>query len=190
MEVSEQNDSLGTSNLVTVNLENFKNFNVNLAAPLDFIPGISGYVYIAANYGKYDSEYLGDNFQRSKWDYTAYIQTEFMLPGKINTELSGWYNSGGQDGIINASWLYGVDIGFSKKFMDGKAKVSLGVQNILARYLFADIKYSNMDISIHSRWDGPVVNMQFSYKFGNQHMKSSKRRSSSASDVLNRAQKN
>ncbi len=190
VEVSEQNDSLGTSNLVTVNLENFKNFNVNLAAPLDFIPGVSGFAYIAANYGKYDSEYLGDNFQRSKWDYTAYVQTEFMLPGKINTELSGWYNSGGQDGIINASWLYGVDIGFSKKFLNDKARVSLGVQNILARYMFADIKYANMDISIHSRWDGPVVNMQFSYKFGNQHMKSSKSRNSSASDVLNRAQKN
>ena len=113
-----------------------------------------------------------------------------MLPGKINTELSGWYNSGGQDGIINASWLYGVDIGFSKKFMDNKLRVSLGVENILARYMFADIKYANMDILINSRWDGPVVNMQVSYKFGNQHMKSSKRRSSSASDVLNRAQKN
>lgn len=190
VEVSEQNDSLGTSNLVTVNLETFKNFNINLALPLDFIPGVSGFAYIAANYGKYDSEYLGDNFQRSKWDYTAYIQTEFMLPGKINTELSGWYNSGGQDGIINASWLYGVDIGFSKKFLDNKAKISLGVENILARYLDAEIVYSNMNIGINSRWDGPVVNMQFSYKFGNQHMKSSKRTSSSASDVLNRAQKN
>ena len=74
--------------------------------------------------------------------------------------------------------------------MDNKAKVSIGVENILARYMFAEIKYSNMDIGINSRWDGPVVNMQFSYKFGNQHMKSSKRQNSSASDVLNRAQKN
>lgn len=189
VEVSEQNDSLGTSNLVTVNLETFKNFNINLALPIDFIPGVSGFAYFAANHVSYDSEYLDENFNRSKWDYTAYLQTEFMLPGKINTELSGWYNSGGQDGIINAQWLYGVDIGFSKKFMDNKAKVSLGVQNILARYMFADIKYANMDININSRWDGPVVNMQFSYKFGNQHMKSKERRNSSASDVLNRAQK-
>ena len=190
VEVSEQNDTLGTSNLVTVNLESFKNFNASLFFPLDFIPGVSGYGGVIANHGKYDSEYLGDNFQRSKWDFTTFISAEFMLPGKINTELSGWYNSGGQDGIINASWLYGVDVGFSKKFLDNKARVSIGVENLLARYMFAEIKYSNMDIDINSRWDGPVVNMQFSYKFGNQHMKGSKRRSSSASDVLNRAQKN
>lgn len=190
VEVSEQNDTLGTSNLVTVNLKSFKNFNASLFFPLDFIPGVSGYGGVIANHGKYDSEYLGDNFQRSKWDFTTFISAEFMLPGKINTELSGWYNSGGQDGIINASWLYGVDVGFSKKLLNNKARVSIGVENLLARYMFAEIKYSNMDIDINSRWDGPVVNMQFSYKFGNQHMKGSKRRSSSASDVLNRAQKN
>ncbi|HFC00305.1 MAG TPA: hypothetical protein ENJ53_05825 [Phaeodactylibacter sp.] len=190
VEVSEQDDAAGTSNLVTVNLETFKNFNVSLFFPLDFIPKISGYGGFIANHGKYDSKYLGENFNRSKWDYTAFLQAEFTLPWEINTEMTGWYNSGGQDGIINASWLYGVDIGFSKKFLNNKAKLSLGVENLFARYLEAKIIYANMDIAIKDRWDGPVVNMQFSYKFGNQHMKDAKTHSSSASDVLNRAQKN
>jgi len=189
VEVAEQDDAAGTSNLVTVNLETFKNFNVSLFFPLDFIPKISGYGGFIANYGKYDSEYLGDQFLRDKWDYTGFIAAEFMLPGEINSELTGWYNSGGQDGITNAQWLYGVDVGFSKKFLDNKAKVSLGVENLFAKYLTADIEYANMDIDVFNRWDGPVVNMQFSYKFGNQHMKSRKGHNNSASDVLNRAQK-
>ena len=189
VEVSEQDDEAGTSNLVTVNLETFKNFNVSLFFPLDFIPGISGYGGFIANHGAYDSEYLGENFERSKWDYTGFLQAQFTLPGEINSEVTGWYNSGGQEGIVNASWLYGVDVGFSKKIMNDKAKVSFGVENLFARYLNADIVYSNMDIIYKSRWDGPLVNMQFTYKFGNQHMKRSKRHKSSASDVLNRAQK-
>ena len=109
------------------------------------------------------------------------------MPGKINTEISGWYNSGSQDGIINAQWIYGVDVGFSKKFLNDKLRVSAGVQNLLARYLHGDIVYANMDVDIYSRWDGPVFNAQVSYKFGNQHMKSAKRHRGSASDELNRA---
>ena len=91
---------------------------------------------------------------------------------------------------INAEWLYGVDVGFSKNILVDKAKISFGVENLFARYLTADIRFANMDMIIHNRWDGPVVNAQFSYKFGNQHMKSKKGRNSSARDELNRAQKN
>ena len=189
VELAEQNDAEGTSNLVTTNLETFQNFNASLFFPLDFIPKISGYAGVIANYGKYDSEYLGELFLRDKWDYTGFIAAEFELPAKINTELTGWYNSGGQDGITNAEWLYGVDIGFSRKFMDGKARLSAGVENLFARYLTAEVVYSNLDIDVRNRWDGPVVNMQFTYKFGNQHMKGRKNHNSSAQDMLNRAGK-
>ena len=177
------------ANLTTVNLDDFKNFTASLFFPLDFIPGITGYGGYIANYGKYTSQYLNETFDRSKWDHTGFLQAQFTLPGKINSEITGWFNSGSQDGIINAEWLYGVDVGFSKKFLDDKAKVSFGVENLFARYLHADIQFANMDMLIRNTWDGPVPNIQFSYKFGNQHMKSKKGRSSSASDVLNRAQK-
>ncbi|MEM6964106.1 MAG: outer membrane beta-barrel protein [Bacteroidota bacterium] len=190
VEVSEQNDEAGTSNLVTVNLETFKNFNVSLFFPLDFIPKVSGYGGFIANYGKFDSEYLNDQFVRSKWDYTGFISAELTLPFDINSQISGWYNSGGQDGIVNAQWLYGVDVGFSKKFMEQKAKFSVGVENLFARYLTAEIEYANMDIDIHNRWDGPVINAQFSYKFGNQHVKRRKGHNNSGADVLNRAGQN
>ncbi len=100
------------------------------------------------------------------------------------------YNSGGQEGIVNASWLYGVDVGFSRKFLKEKAKISIGVENLFARYLQAEIRYANMHLDLYNRWDGPVVNMQFTYKFGNQYIKSKSGRRSSAADELNRAQKN
>ncbi len=190
VEVTEQDDDAGTSNLATVNLENFKVFNISLFFPLDFIPGISGYGGVIANRSAYDSGYLDDHFAKTKWDYTGFMQAEFKLPGQINGEVTGWYNSGGQDGLVNASWLYGVDIGFRKKFLDDKLSISLGCENILARYLSADVKYSNMDILIRDRWDGPVVNTKISYRFGNQHMKQAKQRSSSSSDVINRAGQN
>ncbi len=188
VEVTEQDDASGETFLTEVNLESFKNLNITLMFPIEF-KGVEGYGAIIANHGKYDSKYLDQDFFRSKWDYTAYLQAEFMLPGKITSEVTGWYNSGGQEGIVNASWLYGVDVGFSRKFLDDKARISLGVENILARFMHAEIRYANMDIDLYNRWDGPVFNFQFTYKFGNQHIKSKKGRRSSAADELNRAQK-
>ncbi len=187
IEVTDQNDAEGTSNLTTVNLESFKVFNISLFFPLDFIPGISGYGGMIANRNAFDSDYLDARFDKTKWDYTGFLQAEFKLPGEINGEVSGWYNSGGQDGLISASWLYGVDVGFAKKFLNDKLTLSIGCDNLFAKYLEADVKYSNMDILINDRWDGPVVNMKVNYRFGNQHMKQSKKRGNSSRDVINRA---
>jgi ferric enterobactin receptor len=188
VEVTQQDDAEGTSSLTNVNLESFKVLNISLFFPLDFIPGITGYGGVIANRNAYDSDYLDARFVATKWDYTGFLQAEFKLPGKINGEVSGWYNSGGQDGLISAEWLYGVDIGFSKKFLNDKLSISLGCENILAKYMTANVKYANMDILIRDRWDGPIVNMRVGYRFGNQHMKQSKSHNSSSSDVINRAQ--
>lgn len=190
VEVTEQEDATGETFLTNVNLESFKNLNISLYFPLDFVSGISGFGGFIANYSKYDSEYLNQDFFRSKWDYTAFLQAEFKLPAKINGELSAWYNSGGQEGILNSSWLYGVDVGFSKKLLNDKLQVSLGVENLFARYLNAEIRYANMHLDLYNRWDGPVLNLQFTYKFGNQHLNAKKGRRSSAAEELNRAQKN
>ena len=189
VDVTEQDDITGITSLTTVNLESFKIWNISLFFPLDFIPKITGYGGFIANHGAYDSEYLNQKFDRKKWDYTAFLQANFTLPAKIETEVTGWYNSGGQEGIINAGWLYGVDIGLSKKLFNDRLKISFGIENILARYLEADIIYANMDLQLNDRWDGPVYNAQVSYKFGNQHMKKTKNRKGGAAEELRRAQK-
>ena len=188
VEVIEQDDATGEAFKTTVNLNSKKNFNVSLFFPLDFIPKITGYAGVIANHVQFDSPYLDQTFDQSKWDYTGFVQMNFTLPGKIESEVSGWYTTGGLEGIINSEWLYGVDIGFSKKFMDDKAKISIGVDNLLYRFFHGDVVYSNIDMNIISTWDAPVFNIQLRYKFGNQHMKSKKRRSG-ASEELRRTGK-
>ena len=132
---------------------------------------------------------MNEDFKTSQLSFGGYVQASYLLPGDINADLSGWYNSGELEGIIDGEWLYGMDIGFSKKFLDNKLKVSLGVENVLHRFFHGEVKYANIDMSIISKWDAPIANLQISYKFGNQYMKEDKRHQSGASDVINRAQK-
>lgn len=188
VEVTNQDDETGETYLTTENFDKFYNFNVSLFFPLDFIPKVTGYGGFIANRGKYESDYLDQQFVSTVWDYTAFIQSEFKLPLEINAELGGWWNSGGQDGIIRGEWLYGVSTGISREFLDDKLRLSFGVENFLNRFFHGKIEYANMNLDIVSSWDAPVYNFQATYKFGNQHMKSKDKHKSSASDMLRRAQ--
>lgn len=190
VEVTEQDDATGKTFLTNVNLDNFKVLNISMFFPLDFIPKTSGYGGFIANYNKYDSPYLTEQFRRSKWDYTAFLNANITLPAKVEMELSGWWNSGGLQGIITSEWLFGADFGLARKFLDDKLKLSLGVENFARRFFHGKVDYSNMNFDVVSRWDAPVYNFQLHYKFGNQHMKSKKGHSSSAEEMIRRAQQN
>lgn len=189
VELTAQNDGTGETNLVTVNLESYKNYNMTLYFPLDFIPETSGYGGVIANNNIYKSEYLGAELDRQRWDFTGFIQAEWSFPYDVTAELSGWYWSGGIEGIIQTEDIFGTDAGVSKKFLDGDLTLNVGVENFLAKYMVANINYLNMDLRAFNRWDGPVYSFEMSYKFGNQHMKTNNKKSTSADDILNRAQK-
>lgn len=186
VEVTEQNDATGEAYTTIVNLESQNLFNVSLFFPLDFIPGVEGYGGVIASHIAYDSDYLAQQFVRAGWSYTAFLETNFTLPGKIETEISAWYNSGGPEGIMDAEWIYGVSMGLGKKFLDNKVKVSLGVEDIFRRFWRAKVNYANMDVDVTSKWYAPAVNLRLTYKFGNPHMKTKNRQSGSATEEINR----
>ncbi|MCC6723527.1 MAG: TonB-dependent receptor [Saprospiraceae bacterium] len=189
-QVIQQNDDTGEAFQTKVNLESFKIWNISLFFPLSFIPKVNGYGGIIANYGKYDSPYLDQQFRQSKWDYTAFLNASFTLPWKIDIELNGWWNSGALEGILNSEWLFGTDVGVSRKFFKEKLKVSIGVENPINRFYHGSVTYSNIRLDAVNKWDAPVYNFQMTYKFGNQHMKSKSGHNSSAEDVIKRAQQN
>ncbi len=188
VEVIEQNDDTGEAFKSTVNLKNKNNLNISLFFPLSFIPKVSGYGGVIANHVKYDSPYLNQVFDASKWDFTSFLQMNLTLPYELETELSGWYTTGGLQGLIDSDWMYGVSFGISRKFLNKKAKLSFGVDNVINRFYTGIVDYSNIDLTLKSEWDAPVANLQFSYKFGNQHIKS-KKHTSGASEELRRAGK-
>lgn len=187
-DVIQQNDETGEAFQTKVNLKSFKVWNISLFFPLDFIPKVTGYGGIIANYGKYDSPYLDRQFQQSKWDYTAFLNANITLPWKLEMELSGWWNSGALEGILNSEWLFGTDFGLGRKFLNDKLKVNIGVENPINRFYHGGVTYSNIQLSVLNKWDAPVYNLNMTCKFGNQHMKGKGGRQSSAEDVINRAQ--
>ena len=189
IEVTEQDAESGVAFLTTANLESHKIFNTSLYFPLDFIPGIGGYGGIIVTNNKFNSLYLGENFDRSQWTYNFMLRTQFKLPFDIDSEITGFYQSRVQEGIIKGDWLYGVNLGFSKKFLKDKLKATLAVEDVTNRFFNGSINFANMDIDIVQRWYTPEILIKLNYKFGNNSRKSNNRPQNSASEEINRSRK-
>jgi len=186
VEVTEQESDSQEAFKTDINFDEQTSFATSLFFPLDFIPGISGYGGTIVSRSTFNSFYNDAFFERSKWNTTLFLQAEFKLPGDINAEIGGWYTSANQEGIFNSEYLFGSEFGMSKKFWDNKAKFSIGVEDFVNRFWHASVDYQQ-DMDLVLRWQAPVVNARFSYKFGNQHLKSKKKNTGSASEELKRA---
>lgn len=184
--VVEQNDETGEAFRSTVNIDTRNILSGSLFFPLDFIPGFSGYGGIIANHIYYNSPYLDDQFEESNWSYVAFLQAGYTLPWDIKAELSGWYTSGGMEGLLETEWMYGVSCGLSRSFLDNRLKVSVGASDIFNRFYHGSVQYSNMDLKVVSEWDAPTYNLSLSYRFGNRHLKE-KEHKSGAAEEFNRA---
>ncbi|MEE9439821.1 MAG: outer membrane beta-barrel protein [Saprospiraceae bacterium] len=187
VEITRQEPNNEQASKSELNFDNQNIFNTSLFFPLSFVPGLDGYAGVILAHNEFDSPFDGAVFSVKRWSYTAVAQANFKLPGDINSEISGWYASGQQEGIMDAEYLYGVSLGVSKKLLNNKAKISLGVEDLFNRFFHAKVKHQQ-DLNIISEWQAPVVSAKFTYKFGNQHLKSKSKKTSSASDVLKRAQ--
>ena len=169
-----------------VNFEKQEIFSTSLFFPLSFIKGLDGYGGVIVTNNAYDSNFNNGSFLRSRWHTVAFLNAQFKLPWEMNAELGGWFTSGQQEGIFKTEYMYGSSFGVSKKLLDNKLKLSLGVEDFVNRFWFASVDYQqDMDVAVS--WQAPVVNMRLSYKFGNQHMKSKGKRKGSASDEIRRA---
>lgn len=185
----EQNDETGEASRSHDNLDIKNEFGVSLFFPLDFIPKVSGYGGMMVNNKFFDTKYLDDTYELSKWDMTAFLQMNIKLPWKILAELSGYYTSGGLEGVMRYDYMYGASAGVSRKFLDNRLKVNMGVDNFVGRFFYGNLEYSNLNLKIYNEWEAPVLNFQVSYSFGNKHL-TKKKHTSSADEELNRTGKN
>jgi ferric enterobactin receptor len=186
--VVEQNDETGESFRSTINIDTRNIVSGSLFFPLDFIPGFSGYGGVIANKIYYHApDYLGEVFEEDQWSYTGFLQAGYSFPWDIKAEVSGWYNSGGMEGLLINEWMYGVSFGLSKSFLDNRLKVSLSADDVFHRFYHGAVDYSNMNLTVISEWDAPDYSISLSYRFGNRHLKT-KKHQSGASEEMDRAQ--
>jgi iron complex outermembrane recepter protein len=113
---------------------------------------------------------------------------QFKLNKTLTGEISGYFRTGGIDGIFQTKAMGQVSVGLTQQIMKGNGSLRINVRDILYTQRFqASSRYGNVDAAFQEQGDSRVVNVGFTYRFNKGKMNGNpKRRGSSANDEQNR----
>ena len=107
----------------------------------------------------------------------------------MNAELSGYYNTGGVEGVFRIKNFGMVNMGISKQVLKGKGSVRISARDVLyTQKIKGDIKYSNIDAAFQQHRDSRQISLGFTYRFakGKTGGNGQKRKTGGAGDEQSR----
>ena len=118
----------------------------------------------------------------------ANLQNQFKLSKTVSAELSGYYNSGGVDGVFRIRSFGMVNGGFSVQAFKGKGTFRLTGRDVFRfQKIKGAIKYGDIDAAFQQRRDTRQVALGFTYRFSKGKMgNSQKRKTGGASEESSR----
>jgi outer membrane receptor protein involved in Fe transport len=112
------------------------------------------------------------------YSYTIYQQHTFKLIKGIKGEISGYYSGPGVWGGVfkyEANWSVGA--GLQKEFLKKKLKARLNANNIFNQIGWKGVsEFNGLTSHGYGNWDSHFVSLSLNYNFGNQNIKSRKRK--------------
>lgn len=116
------------------------------------------------------------NYNPSRFAGTANVQQNFILPGQLTAEVSAVVNSKNISGLN--TYIKGnsqFDLGLQKNLMQDRATLSLAATDIFrTNKTITDTQLNNL--VLHTTYAGETrqIRLNFSYRFGNNKIKSRK----------------
>ena len=162
------------SNLASQNV-----FNFSASAPIQvnkwwsvFINANASYIGNQADYGN------GAIVDVQVFSYNTFQQHTFLLPKGFTGEISGWYGGPGVwGGVFKYDSNWSLNLGLQKKFLNDQLNVKVSANDIFYQSGWSGVSSFNGLVSTGSgNWDSRRVSLSLSYNFGNQKVKSRKRK--------------
>ncbi len=185
-----QNDTTKSTYQTTINLDKTDNYSANLSFPIT----VAKFWSMQNNVSFYRQSYQDPNLSGAAlnvnvWAGNFYTANNLTFNNNWSAEVSMWYNSKNLYGIIRSlKPQYAVNLGVQKSIFDKKAKLKFNVNDLFqTSYFNGAVKYQNIDLSIHNRWASRRATLSFTYNFGNQNVKSARRRSTATEEFKRRA---
>lgn len=162
------------------NLATQKVYSANISAPIQMTKWWNAYMNINGSYIDNQADY-GDGaiVDVQVWNYNLYQQHTFDLIKGLKGEVSGWFAGPGVwGGVFEYDVQWSLNIGLQKKFFNEKLNLKLSMQDVFYESGWSGISEFNGLISEGAgNWDSRRLALSASYSFGNQKVKSRKRKS-------------
>lgn len=178
----------GTRNfLMEQNIANQQVINVGISYPFNVTKWWS--VFISAD--AYQSRFEAKNEKYKAITQTTasfYGQNTFSLPRKWTMEVSGWFSTPSVwGGTYLTKSLGSLDIAVQKKIFNEKVSARLAFSDVFFSSPWrGDLTYGDLKIRGRGGWESRQVRLNFSYKFGNNQVKSARKRETGLEDEKGR----
>lgn len=191
-EVLEQDDATRTTYQTTVNLATFKNYALNFSVPVTVSEWWSVRINTTAFVNQFNSPFMeAGQIDNQQMTYRINANNSFSLPGNLQGEISGFYQSGLIYGIFEIEPQYLIDMGISMPILNGKGNLKFNVNDVfnLQRNRVL-VRQDNIDVDVRNKWESRRAYLTLSYNFGNAEVKPERRRRTATSDEERRVKQN
>ncbi len=161
------------------NLAEQQVYSANAAIPHSFSKKWSAFFNISASYINNQADY-GENrvVDVKAFTYNIYTQQTFDLPKGFKGEISGWYSGPGVwGGVFKYESSWSLNVGLQRKFLNDQLNIRLSANDLFYETGwdgFSD--FAGLYTEGSGRWDSRRVSLSIGYDFGNQNVKSRKRK--------------
>jgi len=151
----------------------------NASAPAQITKNWNAYINATASYLDNQADYgEGAVVDVQAFTYTIFQQHTITLPMGFQGEISGYYSGPGVwGGVFEYESNWSLDLGLQRKFFNDQLNARLSVSDIFYETGWDGISEFDGLISEGSgRWDSRRATLSLSYSFGNQNVKSRRRK--------------
>ncbi len=167
--------------LIPQNTGRRKMLNISLSSPIQFTKWWNGYIQAEPFYQSYKGNLTGfgnnNNVQSASWGFNGYFGNWINIKGGYSLELSGWFNFQNVSTIYKSKPIGSISTGIKKNILQDKATIKVSVNDILNTQRWAQtVNNGSLSMSTYRKWESRNIGISFSYRFGNQKIKTARER--------------
>ncbi len=151
----------------------------NISAPVQMTKKWNAYFNLSGSFMDNQADYGGGaTIDLQAYSYNIYMQHTIDLPFGFKGEISGYYSGPGIWGgvfLYDSSWS--LDLGLQRKFFNDRMNVRLGGSDLFYESGWSGISiFNGLEATGRGNWDSRRISLSMSYRFGNDNVKSRKRK--------------
>jgi len=154
-------------------------FSFNASAPVQFTEKWNAYFNATASHLDNQADYgEGAVVDVQAFTYTVFQQHTITLPMDFQGEISGYYSGPGVwGGVFEYESNWSLDLGLQRKFFNDQLNARLSVSDIFYQTGWdGRSEFDGLISEGSGRWDSRRVSLSLNYSFGNQNVKSRRRK--------------
>jgi hypothetical protein len=161
-------------------------YSFNASLPFQFGKFWNAYMNFSASHIHNEADYgNGAVIDIKAFSYNIYQQHTFNLFNGFKGEISGWFSGPGVwGGVFKYDPSWSLNIGLQRKFFEEKLNVRISANDLFYETGWSGTSlFDGLESNGRGNWDSRNVAVSLSYNFGNQNVKSRKRKTGSESEA-------